>query len=184
MKSTRHLAPLLCCTLALFLAACATDRPTPDPDMTSRIPAPEKPASDSTPGGRGAVSNVNATDPLPEASRIYNGTGQFVKGQLPGGGLPPPANPAVASTGAVVTLNFEAADLRDVIRNILGDILGESYTIEPAVGGTVTIRTSAGVPREALIGTLEMLLRMNSAATSGKDRSGKSCPRRSCRRAT
>ena len=62
-----------------------------------------------------------------------------------------------------MTLNFEGADLREVIRNILTDILGESYTIDPAVGGTVTIRTTSGIPREALPATLEMLLRSNGA---------------------
>ena len=65
--------------------------------------------------------------------------------------------------GAAVTLNFEGADLRDVVRNIIGDIMGESYTIDPNVGGTVTIRTTSGIPREALPATLEMLLRMNGA---------------------
>jgi len=49
------------------------------------------------------------------------------------------------------------------VRNILGDILNETYTIDPAVGGTVTIRTSSGIPREALPATLETLLRMNGA---------------------
>ncbi len=50
-----------------------------------------------------------------------------------------------------------------MVRNILGDILNESYTIDPAVGGQVTIRTSSGIPREALPATLETLLRMNGA---------------------
>ena len=49
------------------------------------------------------------------------------------------------------------------MRNILGDILNESYTIDAAVGGQVTIRTSSGIPREALPATLETLLRMNGA---------------------
>ncbi|MDR2172723.1 MAG: type II secretion system secretin GspD [Burkholderiales bacterium] len=60
-------------------------------------------------------------------------------------------------------LNFEAVDLREVIRNILGDILGEAYLIDPTVNGQVTIRTSSGIPREALYATLETLLRMNNA---------------------
>jgi general secretion pathway protein D len=60
-------------------------------------------------------------------------------------------------------LNFEGADIRDVARNILGDILNESYTIDQAVGGTVTIRTTTGIPRESLPATMEMLLRMNGA---------------------
>ncbi|MCL2310838.1 MAG: type II secretion system secretin GspD [Proteobacteria bacterium] len=60
-------------------------------------------------------------------------------------------------------LNFEAADLREVIRNILGDILGEAYLIDPTVNGQVTIRTSSGIPRDSLYATLETLLRMNNA---------------------
>jgi len=86
----------------------------------------------------------------------------MVKGQPPGGGLPPGPPPAQV-TGAGIVLNFEGADLREVVRNILGDILNESYTIDPAVGGQVTIRTSTGIPREALVATLETLLRMNGA---------------------
>ena len=71
--------------------------------------------------------------------------------------------PAVTPAGGGVVLNFEGADLREVVRNILGDILNENYTIDPAVGGTVTIRTSSGIPREALPATLETLLRANGA---------------------
>jgi general secretion pathway protein D len=87
----------------------------------------------------------------------------LVKGQQPGGALP--SGPVVVQQGGGgVVLNFEAADLREVVRNILGDVLNESYTIDAAVGGQVTIRTSSGIPRDALIPTLETLLRMNGAA--------------------
>ena len=94
-------------------------------------------------------------------AHLYKGTGVVVKGLQPGGGLPP--GPAVQAAGGNVVLNFEGADLREVVRNILGDILNENYTIDPAVGGTVTIRTSSGIPRDALPATLETLLRMNGA---------------------
>ena len=92
---------------------------------------------------------------------IYRGSGIVVKGQQRGGGLPP--GPPAQPPGGGVVLNFEGADLREVVRNILGDILNENYTIDPAVGGTVTIRTSSGIPREALPATLETLLRANGA---------------------
>ena len=96
-----------------------------------------------------------------DSARIYKGTGVVVKGMQPGGKLPPGL--AMQPAGGGVILNFEAADLREVVRNILGDILNENYTIDPAVGGTVTIRTSTGIPREALAATLETLLRANGA---------------------
>ena len=58
--------------------------------------------------------------------------------------------PAADDTGAddSIVLNFEGADLREVVRNILGDILNESYTIDPSVGGQVTIR--ADLPLSSL----------------------------------
>ena len=97
-----------------------------------------------------------------ERATVVKGTGVLVKGQQPGGGLPPAA-PVQASGGGVV-LNFEGADLREVIRNILGDILNANYTIDAAVGGSVTIRTTSSIPRDALPATLELLLRSNGAA--------------------
>jgi general secretion pathway protein D len=96
-----------------------------------------------------------------DKARIFKGTGVLVKGQQPGGGLPP--GQPVQPSGNNVVLNFEGADLREVVRSILGDTLGEAYTIDASVGGTVTLRTTTGIPREALPGTLEMLLRMNGA---------------------
>jgi general secretion pathway protein D len=86
----------------------------------------------------------------------------MVNGQPPGGGLAPFVEFKREGEGSV-SLNFEGADIRDVIRNILGDILGQNYVIDPAVGGQVTIRTSSGLPRSALASTLETLLRMNGA---------------------
>jgi general secretion pathway protein D len=145
----------LVCVMAIsWLAGCATRGTDPG---APPWPSPAKP--------QGAISNPSPSggEGAPEQPRLYKGTGQLVKGQLPGGGVSVPPTGAVAA-GPAVTLNFEAADLRDVVRNILTDILNESYTIDPQVGGTVTIRTSAGIPREALPATLEMLLRMNGAA--------------------
>jgi len=59
--------------------------------------------------------------------------------------------------------------LREVIRNILGDILGEAYLIDPTVNGQVTIRTSSGIPRDSLYATLETLLRMNNATMTKEE---------------
>lgn len=141
------------------LAGCAT---SPEPSTTS-------PETRSAPLQQVTIIGAEADDvrkltggePPKENAKLYAGSGIMVKGQLPGGQLPP-GTPAKTG-GAGVVLNFEGADLREVIRNVLGDILGESYTIDPSVGGQVTIRTTAGIPREALPATLEMLLRMNGA---------------------
>ena len=145
----------------LALAACQTT-----PEAPPGAPgAPRTQAHKATPGVPAPLADVAARAADPEAKgdpyRIFKGTGIVVKGQQPGGGVPP--SPAAPPGGGGVVLNFEGADLREVVRNILGDILGESYTIDPAVGGQVTIRTTSGVPREALYPTLETILRMNGA---------------------
>src|SRR4029078_4187821 len=62
------------------------------------------------------------------------------------------------------TLAFEATDIRDVVKTVLFDILGENYFIDPQVGGNVTFRTVKPVPRNALVPILEMLLRGTNAA--------------------
>jgi len=147
---TRSL-PLL---LSLLLVACATPKEPPSP---ARAPTEKTTTTRDT-----GTALSAAPEKPPEQSRLYKGNGVLVDGQLLGGEVPPLARPP-APPGQAVTLNFEGADIRDVIRNILGDIMNESYTIDPAVGGTVTIRTTSGIPRESLPATMEMLLRMNGA---------------------
>jgi len=140
--------------LPLLLAACATTRAVKEEAAPSAAPAAAEAAA--------GTAIKPGTEKPPEQSRLYKGTGILVQGQTEGGevpGTPRPREPG----GSAVTLNFEAADIREVVRNILGDILNESYTIDPAVGGTVTIRTTSGIPRESLHATMEMLLRMNGA---------------------
>jgi general secretion pathway protein D len=149
----------LVCVVPLALAACATPPPTDD------VKAPARDATGKSTFVSPALADAatRATSPdVPDRSRIYKGTGVVVKGQQPGGAAPA-ATPPAQVTGSGIGLNFEGADLREVVRNILGDILNESYTIDAAVGGQVTIRTSSGIPREALPATLETLLRMNGA---------------------
>jgi len=147
---------------ALALAGCQT------PPAKEPPPPPVKVRSSLQPEGltpalaeTAARVQTGASD-TDGRTKVFRGTGQLVKGQPPGGGMPD-TGVARVEGGSMVTLNFEGADIRDVIRNVLGDILQVGYVIDPAVGGSVTIRTSSGIPRSALEPTLEMLLRMNGA---------------------
>ena len=152
------------CALPLLLAACQAPAPAPDrPPPKGPTMAPGSPPL--TPATADAAAGAAAGMPTTQErvqAYIYKGSGVMVKGQPQGGGMP--AVPAVQPVaGGASVLNFEGADLREVVRTILGDLLNEPYTIDPAVGGTVTLRTSGGIPREALPATLETLLRMNGA---------------------
>jgi general secretion pathway protein D len=63
-----------------------------------------------------------------------------------------------------IKLNFQNANLLEVVKVILGDMLGASYVVDPEVQGEVTMQTSQPLRREDLVPTLEMALRMNDAA--------------------
>jgi general secretion pathway protein D len=75
-------------------------------------------------------------------------------------GLRAPAAPVAAGAGDTpVSLNFENGDIREIVKNIIGDLLQENFTIHPSVSGTITVRTPKGIRRSELIPTLETLLK-------------------------
>ncbi|MCG6861217.1 MAG: type II secretion system secretin GspD [Chromatiaceae bacterium] len=83
------------------------------------------------------------------------GTGTFVHKVTP---------PSVDTTPGDITLNFDGTDIREVVKVILGDLLGVNYVLEPGVQGVASLQTGRPLRREDLIPTLETLLRMNNAA--------------------
>ncbi len=108
-------------------------------------PAPDKPAAPSPVAGEGS-------DKKPESARIFLGSGTMVR-------TPPPER--VAAEPADITLNFEAADVREIAKTVLADIFGVSYIVDPKVQGTISFRSAHPLPRSALLPTLETVLRMN-----------------------
>jgi general secretion pathway protein D len=102
-----------------------------------------------------------AEPPRGEGDRIFPGTGVLVK-QTP---ALPPALPGPED----VVLNFEGVDIRTVVETIFSTYLREPYLVHPAVAGTITLRTTRGIPRQDLIPTLELLLRQNGAALVHED---------------
>jgi len=73
------------------------------------------------------------------------------------------ASPKAGGKGEY-SLNFDDADLGEVSKVILSDILGKNYTLSPQVTGKVTLQTTQPLSKEDLIPTLEMLLSVNNAA--------------------
>ncbi|MBL6986095.1 MAG: type II secretion system secretin GspD [Methylobacter sp.] len=67
------------------------------------------------------------------------------------------------SSKGTYSLNFDEADLGEVAKVILSDILGQNYVLSPKVAGKVTLQTTDPLTKDELIPTLEMLLRMNNA---------------------
>lgn len=127
------------------------------PSMRSEAPAKPATASDvqAAQVASARAAAAAAADAAPQA-KVYQGSGMFINPR-PADRTPPPG-PEEAS------LNFEGLDVREVAKVILGDYLKQSYTVHPAVAGTVTFRTIKPIAMRDLLPTLEMLLRQNNAA--------------------
>jgi general secretion pathway protein D len=131
--------------LAASLTSCST---TPVPVLQ---PVPR------VPGDAGvAAPRVNATigtpQALPPAGTSY---APGVTISLPGQREP--------SGGGDISLDFADTDIREVVAQILGNILRVNYTIDPAVRGSVTLHTATRFNRSQLLPTLQALLAENGA---------------------
>ncbi|MDD5462797.1 MAG: type II secretion system secretin GspD [Methylococcales bacterium] len=100
------------------------------------------------------------------ASELYPGTNRFAPGvaaQNRGVGAPRSRGARPTDAGSF-SLNFDEADLGEVAKVILSDILGQNYVLSPKVAGKVTLQTTEPLTKAELLPTLEMVLRMNNAA--------------------
>ena len=136
----------------LAMAGCATIDPASLPESgkvsTPNASLPEATLDDAKSNKENALSK-KAAEP-----KIFKGTGAVIK---------PKPEPTIQSVGNNVLLNFEGADVREVAKTVLADILGHSYIVDPRVQGSITLRTTKPLPQDALMSTLESLLKMNGA---------------------
>lgn len=122
------------------------------PMPAAKTPSPpgsaESPSSLPTPEG-----DSDSVSPLPNM-QVFDGSGTFV-------------NPATAKTASPrtgnVTLDFTDVDIRDVVRAVFGEILQQSYTIDPKVTGRITLKTGRPITKDAVLPALETALKMAGA---------------------
>ena len=96
--------------------------------------------------GAAAADGPPQQPPTPNGTAVYPGTQSF--------SLPHQAMRA-ASGPNDVTLNFPNADVHEVAKSILGDILGLNYAVDPSATGTVTVQTAEPVARVDVLPILE-----------------------------
>jgi general secretion pathway protein D len=143
--------------LALLLLVGGCIEPSPRSDITQALNdvsfAPPPPTAPGAAPGATGIGPQQAPEP-PLQPQIYRGR---------------PVTPQRPATGGAqrsadgVQLNFEQAEIRDVVKVILGDILGRSYTVDSDVQGQVTLSTSAPMSESDLVAVLETVLRANGA---------------------
>ncbi|MCW0180780.1 MAG: type II secretion system secretin GspD [Zavarzinia sp.] len=133
--------------LALALAGCNTTE-TPQTQVggatvigTATPLAPPRPLPGIAPG-----RTESGAQPAGTRTRVIRGTGQVL------GAAPAPGGEA---TGGDVSLNFTNAEVRDVAKAVLGDILGLTYAVDPEAQGQITIETAQPIRRDQVLPTLE-----------------------------
>ncbi len=148
--------------LALLLGACATvpadqnvqDSPEPAaPAASEALQLTSAPLPTMQPAGIGQDSTAMAAG----TAMILPGTGNFIDRKTAAKPIP-----VTRTAAGEVTLNFEEAEIRDVVK-VVFDTLKENYTIDPQVQGEVTVQTGRPLARDQLLPTLETLLRANNA---------------------
>jgi general secretion pathway protein D len=80
-----------------------------------------------------------------------------------GVGATPQRAPGVLRSSDGVQVSFDGAEVKEVVRVIVGDILKRPFTIDPRVAGTVTLSTAGPVAERDLLLVLETALRMSGA---------------------
>lgn len=105
-----------------------------------------------------------ATSPPPAAvthqilepkADIYPGSGNLI------GDAPKHRSEVTVDAEGGITLNFVAADIRDVAKAVLGDYLKLNYEIAATVQGSITIQTSRPLQKSQVLPVLEQALRLN-----------------------
>ena len=151
--SYKQLVLLMAYCLPLAFVGCATQpqfaAPAQSPEQVNPILLTAPSSDEVAKEVKKAAKKADDSEP-----KLTPGTGVFVK--------PPKVTGAPAGAKDIV-LNFEGADLREVVRVVMGEMLRENYTIDPKVNGSVTIHTSQAVSKAAVPGILETVLRMNGA---------------------
>jgi len=125
------------------------------PKLNTKLPlSPVKNEQTSVPF-KELQNKAPAAETTQSKPELFFGTNRFV----------PEATPHKKSKSGEgsYSLNFDDADLGEVAKVVLSDILGQNYVLSPKVAGKVTLQTTEPLTKDELLPTLEMVLRMNNA---------------------
>ena len=159
MKTFKKTATTACfLVMGLSLSNCSLLGPKPAAKLPLTPVAKEQPGKQPDVIFKELQNKPHAADTMKPASELFPGTDRFVPSAAQ-----QHRRTSSPGTGAY-SLNFDEADLGEVAKVILGDILKQNYVLSPKVAGKVTLQTTDPLTTEELLPTLEMVLRMNNAA--------------------
>jgi general secretion pathway protein D len=138
----------------------------PSPEAVPLVQPPVAPGPQgAVPPGQPPVAPDSQGAAPPAKPPVVPGPQGAVPSQPSAPGRPPERTmlpPPTAASGGMVSLNFNRADLIEII-HILAQHLRLTYTIDPEVKGTVTINSSEPLRTEDLLPIFHQVLRMNGA---------------------
>lgn len=160
--------PVLAASVAAAGIAVPLMAQAPAPVQPSQTPSQSAPAVPGEPGSAPVKPPVIPRR-VPVPAQTPPGVPQGEAPQTPAEGVPPQAGPAPrrfaptpGTAGGMVSLNFNRADLVEII-HIIAQQLRLTYTIDPDVKGTVTINSAEPLRSEDLLPVFHQVLRMNGA---------------------
>ena len=156
MSNSKTKAPYML-VLTLSLAGCELM----GPELHEKIPLAgidQTEAQEQTGIIYQELSNEVSDTAADESAKIelFPGTGEFIATEIDH-----VSDKAIAK--GAYSLNFDDADLGEVTKVVLSDILGANYVLSPKVTGKVTLQTTRPLSKAELLPTLEMLLQINNA---------------------
>ena len=143
---------------ALGLTACAQQ------ERSALASLPEVPAGQAAVAAARVDGAVGTTTPSSTPQISIGRTRSFVTPSAAATRASVPASLPASRGGGDISLDFVDTDLREVVSQVLGNILRVNYTIDPAIRGTVTLRTSRPVSRAEVLPALQAVLGQNGAA--------------------
>lgn len=140
---------ILCLGLCACVAACAGPGPFTKPLQGRYVkPVPVEAAPETAP------ATETGTTGQPPLDTVLQGSGEFLARDAGA------QQKAVATPGSV-ELNFVDADVREVLRVLLGELLSLNYVVDPAIEGRITLQSSQPVAQEDVYPLLSQALELN-----------------------
>jgi len=126
------------------------------PKLNTKLPlTPVRNEQTSGPVFKELQNKAPSAEAMQTKPELFPGTNRFIQ--------EPMQHKKSKSGEGSYSLNFDEADLGEVAKVVLSDILGQNYVLSPKVAGKVTLQTTEALTKDELLPTLEMVLRMNNA---------------------
>lgn len=109
--------------------------------------------------GTSGAASARVSGPIGSPDALAGPQVSVVQGRV----IAAAAGATAPAGGGDISLDFADTDIREVVAQVLGTVLRANYTIDPAVRGTATLRTTTPLARSQVLPALQAVLAQNGA---------------------